>query len=539
MPPGLKLTLKTGSNNGHPATPSTQTPSTGGGLKLKLSQPPTPATEQTSSSMVPSYGDLGKKPRNKPSAKKRAAEYDDYDDETPAPKRLAPESRKSSIVLKTSKKSSAAGPAATGLATPSSAGPRISLKKKRQPSAPVLRRLNVKGRVPDRAPGNAYDSEDSDREKDPATEQQLILRMEPGEDADYLRDAITNKTIGVPPKEGGAEVTIRFVEREFRRAVITIKGRMYGAVLVDLPCIVETMKSWDKKGWWKVADIHQMLLVLGRCNSDEEAKNMPLPRGTVHPSNFQYAHGLTPPMHWVRKRRFRKRLSYKDTANIEEEVQKLLEEDEKAERDGGETNFEILNRESIERSVEPEYFDEDADGEAVSTIEDAYDREQQEEMDAAAAEAELQGLFDMDDEVEPQAMTSETITASPANLADSSASLAQVQAGMDSVAATPAAAETSAPSSDEDESDEDEDEEEDDIDVVDEDAAMKAAERAQQMEEINDLEREVEIQRQKLAGQKNQLLRDKTMKQLRSLEEDLRIKKGGLGMQDEDDDDEE
>ena len=84
-------------------------------------------------------------------------------------------------------------------------------------------------------------------------------------------------------------------------------------------------------------------------------------------------------------------------------------------------------------------------------------------------------------------------------------------------------------------SDEDDDE---DIDVVDEDAAMKAAERAQQMEEINDLEREVEIQRQKLAGQKNQLLRDKTMKQLRSLEEDLRIKKGGLGMQDEDDDEE-
>lgn len=536
MPPGLKLTLKTGNHNGQPATSSAQTPGTGGGFKLKLSQPPTPATAEPSSSMAPSYGDLSKKPRNKPSAKKRAAEYDDYDEETPAPKRVAPESRKSSLILKTGKKSGAAGPSATGPATPASAGPRISLKKKRQPSAPVLRRLNVKGRVPDRAPGNAYDSEDSDREKDPATEQQLILRMEPGEDADYLRDAIANKTIGVPPKEGGAEVTIRFVEREFRRAVVNIKGRMYGAVLVDLPCIVETMKSWDKKGWWKVADIHQMLLVLGRCNSDEEAKNMPLPRGTVNPSNFQYAHGLTPPMHWVRKCRFRKRLSYKDTANIEEEVQKLLEEDEKAERDGGETNFEILNRESIERSVEPEYFDEDADGEAVSTIEDAYDQEQ-EEMDAAAAEAELQGLFDMDDETDPPVPTSENITASPANLADNSASLAQVQSGLDSVAATPAPAETSAPSSDEDESDEDEDDDED-IDVVDEDAAMKAAERAQQMEEIHDLEREVEIQKQKLAGQKNQLLRDKTMKQLRSLEEDLRIKKGGLGMQDEDDDEE-
>jgi transcription initiation factor TFIID subunit 7 len=538
MGPGLKLTLKTG-GNGQPSTPSAQTPGTGGGFKLKLSQPPTPATEQPSSSMVSPYGDPGKKPRNKPSAKKRAADYDDYDEETPAPKRVAPESRKSSLILKTSKKLGVTGPSATGHPTPTSAGPRISLKKKRQPSAPVLRRLNVKGRVPDRAPGNAYDSEDSDREKDPATEQQLILRMEPGEDCDYLRDAITNKTIGVPPKEGGAEVTIRFVEREFRRAVITIKGRMYGAVLVDLPCVVETMKSWDKKGWWKVADIHQMLLVLGRCSSDEEAKNMPLPRGTVNPSTFQYAHGLTPPMHWVRKRRFRKRLSYKDTANIEEEVQKLLEEDEKAEREGGETNFEILNRESMERSVEPEYFDEDADGEAVSTIEDAYDQEQQEEMDAAAAEAELQGLFDMDNEVpEPQATTLDSVIASPANLADSSASFAQVQAGLESAAETPAPAETSAASSDEDESDEDEDEDEDGIDVVDEDAAMKAAERAQQMEEINDLEREVEIQRQKLAGQKNQLLREKTMKQLRSLEEDLRIKKGGLGMQDEDDDEE-
>ena len=531
----LKLTLKTG-GHGQPATPSAQTPATGGGFKLKLSQPPTPASEQQpSSSMAPPSGELSKKPRNKPSAKKRAAEYDDEDDESPAAKHLAPESRKSSLILKPSKKAGTPAPAAGVPPTPTSAGPRISLKKKRQPSAPVLRRLNVKGRVPERPPGNAYDSEDSDREKDPAVEQQLILRMEPGEDADYLRDAITNKTIGVPVKEGGADVTIRFVEREFRRAVITIKGRMYGAVLVDLPCIVETMKSWDKKGWWKVADIHQMLLVLGRCSSDEEAKNMPLPRGTVNPSTFQYAHGLTPPMHWVRKRRFRKRLSYRDTANIEEEVQKLLEEDEQVEREGGETSFEILNRDSLERSVEPEYFDEDADGEAVSTIEDGYEHEQEEEeMDAA----ELQDLLDLDDDVaEPQATTSEPITASPATLADNSASFAQVQAGLESAAETPAAAETSAQSSDEDESDEDDDEDED-IDVVDEDAAMKAAERAQQMEEIHDLEREVEIQRQKLAGQKNQLLREKTMKQLRSLEEDLRIKKGGLGMGMEEDDEE-
>jgi transcription initiation factor TFIID subunit 7 len=252
---------------------------------------------------------------------------------------------------------------------------------------------------------------------------------------------------------------------------------------------------------------------------------------------MQYAHGLTPPMHWVRKRRFRKRLSYRDTANIEEEVQKLLEEDERVEREGGETNFEILDRNSLERSVEPDYFDEDADEEAMSTIEGGYGQEQEEEMDAD----ELQGLLDLEDEVaEPQVTaTTEPITASPATLADASTSFAQVQSGLESAAETPAAAETSAQSSDEDESDEDEDDDEDDDDdVVDEDAAMKAAERAQQMEEINDLEREVEIQKQKLKGQKNQLLREKTIKQLRSLEEDLRIKKGGLGMGMEEDDEE-
>jgi TATA-binding protein-associated factor Taf7 len=33
---------------------------------------------------------------------------------------------------------------------------------------------------------------------------------------------------------------------------------------VDLPCIVEGMKSWDRRGWYKSADICQMLLVLGR-----------------------------------------------------------------------------------------------------------------------------------------------------------------------------------------------------------------------------------------------------------------------------------
>merc|ERR1712000_166838 len=91
------------------------------------------------------------------------------------------------------------------------------------------------------------------------------------------------------------------------------------------------MKSWDKKGWIKSIDVCQMLLVLGRCNTDEEARNYPLPED-VDPKNYQYAHGLTAPMKWVRKRRFArtKRTRVDDIESVERRVKALLEADKAA-----------------------------------------------------------------------------------------------------------------------------------------------------------------------------------------------------------------
>lgn len=43
--------------------------------------------------------------------------------------------------------------------------------------------------------GLGYDSEASDREDDPAIEEQIILRCRPGEDAEYLRSCIERKEI--------------------------------------------------------------------------------------------------------------------------------------------------------------------------------------------------------------------------------------------------------------------------------------------------------------------------------------------------------
>lgn len=403
---------------------------------------------------------------------------------------------------------------------------------------PKLKQLNVKRPPPPRIPGVGYDSEDSDAEEDPAIQQAFILRMQPGEDCDYLREAIANGKIGVPPSEGPAEVSMRFLDKDFRRATVTVRGRMYAATLVDLPCIVETMKSWEKKSWWKVADLNQMLLVLGRCSSDEEAKNYPLPR-EVDQSNMQYAHGLTPPMHWVRKRRFRKRLSYKTIANVEEEVERLLKDDEACEQGGGKVSMEVLDRAELERSQEPDY-DEDADGEVMDTTENGFDDYVQDEGDVDL-EGELQNMFDADNAVLPAARDMMT-TGSPAQMTDrvptfpnqSSTPAAAETPLADyevSTPAQPSATEGEDSSGDEDDADGSDDDDEGSPD--DADAKAEEAERKQQLEEVNDLEREVENQRRKVEAQKNMLLRDRAMAQLRILEEDLRVKRGFFRLDDD------
>ena len=542
----LKLSTSKAPEGSVPPTPSSAhagtTPGSGGGVKLKLnaSQPPTPATETPASAALPPPAT--KKPKQAASTprnakgkggggggnKKRAAN----DDISPAPKRpnkgAAPK-RNISISIK----ASGAAQAKAANDAPSSAAGSSKILLRRKSTQPKLRTLMVKRPPPTRQPGQGYDSEDSEAEEDPAVHQAFILRMEPGEDCDYLRDAIANGKIGLPPNENGAEVSLRFIEKDYRRAVVTVRGRKYAAALVDLPCIVETMKSWDKKGWWKVADISQMLLVLARCNTDEEARSYPLPR-EVDKNTLQYPHGLTPPMHWVRKRRFRKRLSYKTIANVEEEVERLLREDEQVESMGGQVMLDIVSRAELERSQDPEQSQEDEEeGDAIETVENGQEYEEyySDEGDAEDLEGNLQAMFDEDHANADVPMAEDLVSESPAPIADQAASFAAVENTMmtsDSPAAeTPAdQPETTTQdeqSSDEDESDEDEDE--DSPDVMDEDAVARAAERNQQLEEVADLEREVEAQKRKMENTKNQLLKERALAQLRTLEEDLRVKR--------------
>ena len=327
----MKLKLKApGDAPSVPSTPLTETPTSTSAatatgnrprIKLKTSQPPTPVGEfaapQFPSSLPaqpPLATPLGPPPTKpvKTSTKKASKKRSGDDATLPPPKRTT-------LSLSTPRRPSIKQePDSDELAapTPSSAGPRISLKarKVQQPdrrdsNTRGIRLTNRKAAPPKRPIGVGYDSEASDAEEDPLVESQFVLRMQPGEDCDYLRDAIVNKTLGAPRQEGGADVSLKFLDKEHRRVIINIRGATYAAVMVDLPCIIEGMKSWDKRGWWKVADICQMMLVLGPTQSDETAKTHPLPK-EVDRETWAYAHGLTPPMHYVRKRRFRKPVSY-------------------------------------------------------------------------------------------------------------------------------------------------------------------------------------------------------------------------------------
>ncbi|KAK5288264.1 hypothetical protein LTR16_003494 [Cryomyces antarcticus] len=567
--PTMKLKLNTSAT---PAPAATPTPSSSGGLKLKLgaraSQTPAPVVEAP-----PLFTDAPK-PKRKYNRKNKGEAANGASLAAPAPapapkaskKRTANDDTISPAAKRQAKASDASiydVPAddSYGYTAPAPAAstPRVSLKlntkklkpapKPSTPFTPNLK-LKTKGQPPPRPVGVGYDSEASDTEADPAIESQFVLRMQPGDDCDYLRQAIEDKMIGVSLAEGGADVSMKWLDREGRRCLVTIRGKAYAASLVDLPCVVEGMKSWDKRGWWKVADICQMLLVLGPAASEAEAKAHPLPR-EVDEATWQFAHGLTPPMHWARKRRFRKRVSYRTIEAVEEEVERLLARDEEAKLGKGSSTYEVLDLGRLRDGSEAtagEDESEDAEGEEyVDTVEDGnygyeqdeveeYDDVQEDEEDAEAIAAQMMHEFggnddddDNDDVHHPTAgpsLLSSTGTATaplrpienPAAAAAAAAST--LPAALSSAPISPAAATPSAQTPTSGGS------------ASPSPSASDAEERAQQaaaQAEMADLEREVEAARARWLAQKNLLLKDKFRGKWMSLLRDLELKRGVVG----------
>lgn len=397
----------------------------------------------------------------------------------------------------------------------------------RAPSIPFVR-IKAKGKPPHRPLGVGYDSEASDREVDPHIEEEFILRMEPGDDCEYLRKAIEEKRFG-PRNEGGADIKMKFLTRDGRRAIVTIRGRHYAATLVDLPCVVEGMKSWDRRGWWKSADICQMLLVIGRVPTEDAAMTIAIP-SLVDQKTSQYPHGLTPPMHYVRKRRFRQRVSNRTIEAVEEEVERLLQADEDCE---GPSRYEVLDLDRLTREASmaqsdsdggynmlgnagmqgSEYGDQDAEGE----VDDGYFDEAGAEEDGSGLEADLEMAMMMENEKNGTSSAATSATAGP------------TQPLPESTAPTPSAVESSAKEDSGDDSSEADADDEEAAEEVDEDLLEQQQDLLRQREEIADLEAAIKSQTTELQRLQNPILRSKLMTKIQSLRADMELKKAAIG----------
>lgn len=179
------------------------------------------------------------------------------------------------------------------------------------------------------------DSEDEETGEGMAFEEQLILRLPDGPGVNGELDQL-RKTI----KKRGTLPDTWFKFKDSRRAVFYIGGQPYAAKIVDLPCIVESHKTLDNKQIFKIADISQMLLVERPVANESEAveaassatRDAGQAKAGFNADDYIYPHGITPPMHWARKRRFRKRIHNRGIDTVEKEVENLLNDDRRAEK---------------------------------------------------------------------------------------------------------------------------------------------------------------------------------------------------------------
>ncbi|KIW20932.1 hypothetical protein PV08_01511 [Exophiala spinifera] len=430
--------------------------------------------------------------------------------------------------------------------------PKLTLKTPSVPAGPAKPatattvKLKAKGKIPKRPIGVGYDSELDEKENDPMIHEGFILRMQPGPDCDYLRKAIEEGTVHLPRSKGGADVKMRMLDTLGRRGIMIIRGNQYAITMVDLPCIIEGMKSWDKKGWIKSIDVCQMLLVLGRCNTDEEARNYPLPED-VDPKNYQYAHGITAPMKWVRKRRFArtKRTRVDDIESVERRVKALLEADKAAKS----VRYQLLDHDP--RLDEERYSsglgeDEDAEAEEDEEPDDYFAPQNghhtavfdtpmltetpvedigQDEVD------EFERMFADDDAPEPETSAQAQSTLHPPEAGDSSFPVTSTSASPSAtVAHTPASAVDQSSDSDDDEGG-DEDGDLDDADKEGDDNLQQVKDR------IEDMQQKIAEQTELLKKTQNAILKKKLARKIQDLKDDVAMMKKNAGLGGDEDDD--
>lgn len=115
-------------------------------------------------------------------------------------------------------------------------------------------------------------------------EEHFILRV-PQSVADRLE-----KLLNEDPDSVGDSLDLAF--QDARSGSFSIGQDQFPASVLDLPCVLESYKTYDDNVLIKTADIGQIIMV--------QEQGEPAPEGP------EYKHGLTPPMRDARRRRFRR-----------------------------------------------------------------------------------------------------------------------------------------------------------------------------------------------------------------------------------------
>ncbi|KXJ95514.1 TAFII55 protein conserved region-domain-containing protein [Microdochium bolleyi] len=477
-------------------------------IKIAASQPATPAATPGPPPPVKSKAGRSMKPTAKIlEAKKRA--YDDSDDED------RPMAASRSDGARPNKMIKIRNSAIRTPATPHSSTPISSIKFK------------PRGEPVDHTPGDAYDSEASDKETDPVREQTFILRVLPGLPAEYLRKALAEGLIGVAKAQGGADFGIQFVDAKEKRALVTIDGRHYAAVLVDLPTITEAMKTWDRKNMMKNSDISQMLMCFAEVRNEQEARAVPLPP-MAGKSEPKWPHGITPPMHDAQNRRFRKAISEKQWQSTATQVKKLMEDDKAAE----ETHIEW-----IDENEDAEYDDdEDAEGEDAGEVDGYFPPQDSVQGDDMELDAPGDEEDDDDDDLlaEMEAAMAEHDDAEMSEAVEGATPTAALEAP------TPLAAHTPAAGPDEPVSEEDEDEEEisdededDDDDEEDDEKVSRDRERREKMVDLKNYEEQLKKAESDILAQANPIFKNRLKTRIEALKKEIQVKKAALNIHEE------
>ncbi|XP_054328616.1 transcription initiation factor TFIID subunit 7-like isoform X3 [Pongo pygmaeus] len=199
------------------------------------------------------------------------------------------------------------------------------------------------------APENFQEGKDMSKSQDEVpdeVENQFILRL-PLEHACTVRNLARSQSVKMKDK-----LKIDFLP-DGRHAVVEVEDVPLAAKMVDLPCVIESLRTFDRKTFYKTADISQMLV----CTADGDIHPSPEePAASTDPNivrkkererekKYVWKHGITPPLKNVRKKRFRKTqkkvpdgkemekssfTEYIESPDVENEVKRLLRSDAEA-----------------------------------------------------------------------------------------------------------------------------------------------------------------------------------------------------------------